>query len=169
MKLLKSFMPAWVKLTYRFLKKKIILLLYYGQGVSCPCCKRSFKKFMPYGIIKRLNAKCPNCNSLERHRLQMLFLTSKTSIFEKAGKVLHFAPEACLFKRFDNLSYIQYTPVDIDPAFFPRGTVKADITNLIFEDNSFDVIICNHVYLPPIHPSVHLSNRVKAYCCFHQC
>lgn len=145
MRHLRGLVPNPVKSIYRSLRKKAIVLFYYGHRVFCPCCKKSFSKFRPYGIIKRPNARCPNCDALERHRLQMLFLARKTTIFEEASKILHFAPEACFFQRFDSLPYIQYTPVDVEPTFYPNGTIKAEITNLAFQDNSFDVIICNHV------------------------
>ena len=57
-------------------------------------------------------------------------------------KVLHFAPEQAFYKRFRKLSNLDYTTTDLNS---PLADVKADICNLPFKDNEFDVILCNHV------------------------
>ena len=57
-------------------------------------------------------------------------------------RLLHFAPEQAFYKRFRNLKTINYTTTDLNS---PIADVKADICNLPFADNSFDLIICNHV------------------------
>ena len=57
-------------------------------------------------------------------------------------KVLHFAPEQAFYKRFKNIKHFDYVTTDLNS---PIATVKADICNLPFESNSFDVILCNHV------------------------
>jgi ubiquinone/menaquinone biosynthesis C-methylase UbiE len=57
-------------------------------------------------------------------------------------KVLHFAPEQAFYKIFRNQSNLDYTTTDL---YSPLADVKADICNLPFEDNSYDVILCNHV------------------------
>lgn len=56
--------------------------------------------------------------------------------------MLHFAPEQCFLKRFRALENIDYTTTDL---LSPIADVKADICNLPFEDNSYDIILCNHV------------------------
>ena len=67
----------------------IIRLFYLGDKVLCPICKKKFHKFLPYGRKIRKNALCPNCLSLERHRLLYLFLERKTNIFKKDIKLLN--------------------------------------------------------------------------------
>ena len=52
------------------------------------------------------------------------------------------APEQCFLKPFQKLKH-QYITADLNS---PIADVKADITNLPFIDNSFDVIFCNHVF-----------------------
>jgi SAM-dependent methyltransferase len=126
--------------------------LYAGNAVHCPICDRKFRHFLPYGVIKRPNAKCPNCLSLERHRLLWLYLTQQTAIFAPVSaplKVLHVAPEAALFGKFRAAKTIEYFPTDkfeegYDHAY-PEGTTNMDVTDIPFADNTFDVIICNHV------------------------
>ena len=56
--------------------------------------------------------------------------------------MLHFAPEQCFLKRFKNLKNLDYTTTDL---LSPIADVKADICNLPFDDNSYDIILCNHV------------------------
>lgn len=59
-----------------------------------------------------------------------------------ALKVLHFAPEQEFYKRFKKQKNIDYTTTDL---LSPLADVKADICNLPFEDNTYDIIFCNHV------------------------
>ena len=51
------------------------------------------------------------------------------------------APEKCFLKRFQRLNH-EYVTADL---YSPIADVRANITELPFEDNSFDVIFCNHV------------------------
>src|SRR3712207_361389 len=54
---------------------KVMSVVYRGNAVTCPICEKSFRKFLPYGRMNpRPNALCPNCLSLERHRLIWLYL-----------------------------------------------------------------------------------------------
>ena len=75
-----------------------------GSQVFCPVCDRGFRKFLPYGRINpRANALCPNCLSLERHRLIWLYLQETTDFFKSRRPVLHIAPEACFIPRFERI------------------------------------------------------------------
>ena len=51
------------------------------------------------------------------------------------------APEQCFLKRFQRLNH-EYVTADL---YSPIVDVRANITELPFEDNSFDMIFCNHV------------------------
>lgn len=122
---------------------KVLAVLYRGNNVTCPVCERSFKKFLPYGRIKpRENALCPNCLSLERHRLMWLYLKEKTPFFDSSLHVLHIAPEACFIRRFEKIHGKGYITADIES---PLAKVKMDIHQIPFEQNTFDVVLCNHV------------------------
>lgn len=122
---------------------KVVGLFYAGSAVTCPVCERSFKKFLPYGRINaRPNALCPNCLSLERHRLIWLYLKEKTNFFDRKLHVLHIAPEACFIPRFEKLHGDQYITADIES---PLAKVKMDIHDIPFPENTFDAVLCNHV------------------------
>ncbi|MDP3312592.1 bifunctional 2-polyprenyl-6-hydroxyphenol methylase/3-demethylubiquinol 3-O-methyltransferase UbiG [Lutibacter sp.] len=123
---------------------------YQGDKVYCPICKSKYTIFGPVGIPERENARCFKCNSLERHRLVYLFLENNTDIFtEKQLKLLHFAPEKAFYNVFSERTNIDYYPCDLVPERFKFSQnviiQKVDITNIPFDNDSFDFIICNHV------------------------
>lgn len=95
--------------------------------------------------MKRQNAMCPNCLSLERHRLLIHYLRHSTNLFRDSVKVLHLAPERILFKILNQQEQLEYIPADLFPEKYPKGTVKVDVTDIPFEENYFNVILCNHV------------------------
>jgi SAM-dependent methyltransferase len=113
-----------------------------GNAYTDPIDGKSFRKFLPYGYgIQRPNVLSPSTLSLERHRLLWLYLNNETNFFSEKKKVLHMAPEQCFLKRFRKLNH-DYITADL---YSPIADVKADITKLPFEDDSFDVVFCNHV------------------------
>jgi SAM-dependent methyltransferase len=122
---------------------KVLGIFYAGSNVTCPVCGKSFKTFLPYGRINpRPNALCPGCQSLERHRLIWLYLKEKTSFFNNRLKVLHIAPEACFMRHFEKQHGEGYITADIES---PLAKVKMDIHEIPFPENTFDVVLCNHV------------------------
>jgi SAM-dependent methyltransferase len=122
---------------------KILGVFYRGDNVTCPVCAKHFRKFLPYGRINpRENALCPNCLSLERHRLIWLYLKEKTPFFHSRLHVLHIAPEACFIKRFEKIHEDHYITADIES---PLAKIKMDIHQIPFEANTFDAVLCNHV------------------------
>lgn len=122
---------------------KVVGLFYRGTHVACPICDSGFRKFLPYGRINpRENALCPNCLSLERHRLIWMYLEEQTDFFKTQKDVLHIAPEACYINRFEKLHKDHYITADIES---PLAKVKMDIHQIPFGENHFDVVLCNHV------------------------
>lgn len=122
---------------------KAVGLFYLGSKVQCPVCDHRYREFLPYGRINsRPNALCPNCLSLERHRLIWLFLNQKTNFFSEKLNVLHIAPEHCFMKRFEKQHGEKYITADIES---PLAKVKMDVHQIPFGDNHFDVVLCNHV------------------------
>ncbi len=121
---------------------KVVSVFYIGSKVECPVCTHRFRKFLPYGRKARENALCPNCLSLERHRLIWLFLHEKTSFFEKEQDVLHIAPELCFIERFEAVHKDRYITADLES---PLAKIKLDIHRMPLDSSSFDVVFCNHV------------------------
>ena len=132
--------PLLIKLSY--VVRPFIAFYLKGNKYTDPIDNKSFRKFLPYGYeVQRQNVLSPSTLSLERHRLLWLYLTNETNFFTSKKKVLHMAPEQCFLSRFKKLNH-EYITADIDS---PIADVKADIVNLPFTDNSFDVVLCNHV------------------------
>ncbi len=134
--------PLLIRLSYVF--RWFAPLIYKGNKVQCNVCDMKFRKFLSYGAEghHRENVLCPNCLTLERHRLMWLFLQKKTNFFKDDLKVLHIAPEQCFYSIFRTQKNLKYLTADL---FSPLADVKMDLHNAPFEDNSFDVVFCNHV------------------------
>ncbi|WP_375323744.1 class I SAM-dependent methyltransferase [Flagellimonas sp. GZD32] len=133
--------PLLIRLSYWV--RPLIALSLKGKNFTDPIDGKSFKKFLPYGYENpRENVLSPSTLSLERHRLLWLYLKNETNFFSQPLKLLHFAPEQAFYKRFKKLDHIEYTTTDLNS---PLADVKADICNLPFQDDTFDVILCNHV------------------------
>ncbi len=123
--------------------RPLIYLFFKGNKFTDPIDGKSYRKFLPYGYGKqRENALSPGTLSLERHRQMWLYLQNETDFFTKNYKVLHIAPEQEFLRKFKKMKNLDYTSADL---FSPIVDVKADILDLPFEDESFDVIFCNHV------------------------
>ncbi len=126
-----------------FFVKPILKILMYGNKFTDPIDGNTFRAFLPYGYNKiRNNVLSPSTYSLERHRLLWLYLKNETSFFKAKLKVLHFAPESALMNQFKKLKNISYDTIDLNS---PIADIKADICDLPFLDNSYDLILCNHV------------------------
>jgi len=134
--------PLLIKGSY--IAKPFLALYYRGNKYTDPIDGKSYRKFLPYGYENmRENALAPGTLSLERHRLLYLYLKTYSNFFSQENlKVLHVAPEQCFYKLFRNQKNLEYTTTDL---FSPLADVKADICDLPFEGNSFDVVLCNHV------------------------
>jgi SAM-dependent methyltransferase len=117
-------------------------MFYAGNKVICPCCNGHFRKFLPFGSSQRPNAHCPKCGSLERHRSIWLYLKNNTTFLSDNLKVLHIAPEPIFQKYFISMPNLDYVSADLES---PLAMVRMDIMNILYEEASFDVILCSHV------------------------
>ena len=158
--------PRPILIRLSIVVRPILAFLLKGNRFTDPIDGKSFKMFLPYGYgNQRNNVLSPSTLSLERHRLLWIYLQNETDFFQSdfdsnssnkqsksiklrdtetssALKVLHFAPEQEFYKRFKKQTNIDYTTTDL---LSPLADVKADICNLPFEDNQYDIILCNHV------------------------
>ena len=72
----------------------------------------------------------------------MAISKTKTNFFNDKLKFLHIAPEYCFISLFKKQQNLDYTTADLNS---PWADVKMDVHNIPFDDESFDVIMCNHV------------------------
>lgn len=139
-----------------------------GKRCRCNICNRQFGYFLPYTCNKKelrqrektIKEKgiiaspqntfyCPYClsTSRDRHFKAMFEKIHFEETYLKPGtKVLHFAPEAGLSQIFIQ-HQCEYFPVDIDVERYSNipGIRQADICDIPFPDNMFDMIVCIHV------------------------
>ena len=159
--------PRPILIRLSIVVRPILAFMLKGNKFTDPIDGKSFRMFLPYGYgNQRNNVLSPSTLSLERHRLLWLYLQNETEFFQSeldsdspvtqnkriklrkdaetssALKVLHFAPEQEFYKRFKKQTNIDYTTTDL---FSPLADIKADICNLPFEDNTYDILFCNHV------------------------
>ncbi|MBN1639414.1 MAG: class I SAM-dependent methyltransferase [Ignavibacteriales bacterium] len=153
-KVVKKIIPKKYRSDVRSLYNHFRSLSYFGLKYQCNICNGHFRKLLPMGINKNATknivgggyrfALCPRCHSTDRERLTYWYLTNKTNILspQKKTKLLHIAPENNLKKVFSNINKIEYIDGDLNPL---KAENQMDITDINFEDNYFDFIICNHV------------------------
>lgn len=132
--------PFLIRISYLFMG--LFKPLLKGNSVECPVCGSTFRKFLPYGVSSRPNVLCPTCLSLERHRLIWLYLQKQSDFMTKPRKLLHVAPEQCFYNRFKHYKHIEYITADLES---PIADYHFDLHEIPFEENSFDMILCNHV------------------------
>lgn len=134
--------PRPVLIRFSYLFSWVFRFWYRGNNVECPVCGNTFRSFLPYGVKVRENALCPACLSLERHRLLWLYLENETGFFSDMMKVLHIAPEQSFLKRFRALKNLDYTTADLES---PLADLHFDLHEIPFDNNQFDLFMCNHV------------------------
>ncbi|MDZ7740893.1 MAG: methyltransferase domain-containing protein [Bacteroidota bacterium] len=175
--LIKKIIPFTLGQKLRGLWQKALGTYYRGKRYHCPFCKNSFRKMLPGGfdlpVIKekhiigagrRNNDVCPRCYSTDRDRLLYLFLQNKTDILKKKNvKLLHIAPAGAmkaLLSVQDNIEYIMGTKHH-QGFYYSKDILIFDITNMDYPDNTFDVILCNHVL-------EHIEDDIKAMAELHR-
>lgn len=143
MKYILKFLPRKLLIKYSFYLTPLLRILFKGNKFIDPIDKSTYSKFLSYGYKSiRKNALCPGTLSLERHRLLWLYLNNETNILKSNLKVLHVAPEQIFYKKFKKFNHWDYLTFDIDS---PIADIKGDLKSMDFIDNSFDLVICNHV------------------------
>lgn len=153
MKYLLNLLPRPLLISLSIWFRPLIKFYFRGKRFTDPIDGSSYRKFLPYGYQNlRENALCPGTLSLERHRLLWLYLTRETNFLNLSLKVLHIAPEQVFYTKFKTLRNWEYTTTDLHS---PLADVKADICELPFENEHYDLIFCNHVL-------EHIPNDKKA-------
>lgn len=126
-----------------YLATNLLKVFYLGDNVKCSVCGKHYRKFLPYGYVnQRSNALCPNCLSLERHRLLWLYINNKTNLFTDNLRFLHIAPELCFINKFKNSNNLTYHTADLES---PWADIHLNIEDMPLDDESYDVIMANHI------------------------
>lgn len=139
--------------------RKVLYMLYCIKNPKetrkcfCPCCDRDFVSFSDFKLYEdterydparfrnnRQDVFCPFCYSAPRQRILAHWANGNVNLL-KNSKILYFAPEYSMMKwvRHNN---IKLTTADL---FDPKTDLKLDITAIDLPDDSYDMVICNHV------------------------
>ena len=127
----------------KWIKSKIVWLIYVGNSRECNLCESKIRKFRVYGPSVNKNYVCPVCSSFGRHRFLWFILLRENLLPKRDQKVLHFAPEWCLERKLRSLVVSgNYIAGDLDPY---NAANIIDITNIKLNNDYCDLIICSHV------------------------
>lgn len=146
----------------KLLKRQVGLIRNRGEKYLCPFCGYRAKSLGPIGkreaVFKeknivggRRNGGCWKCYSTDRDRLVYIFLKEKLKVFEQPNgmKVLHIAPEDNLFKVLFKANFDEYICGDLFTEgyenTYPEHVQDMNILEIPYDDQYFDLIICNHV------------------------
>jgi SAM-dependent methyltransferase len=126
------------------LGKRMARLIHRGSDRHCPLCGANWRRFGSYGVVRRDDARCHECSSLERHRMIWLyFIKAVSGVAIRPGTAfLHFAPEPSLERHLRRAIGTGYVTADLYAA---RVDFKMDVTDIRFPAASFDLIYCSHV------------------------
>ncbi len=94
--------------------------------------------FSDFGRPPRLDAVCPKCGSLERHRLFWAWFRGDSKKLDEP--ILHFAPEQILEKNLRRI-YANYKTADL----FDKADLQLNIEDINVPNASINTVICNHV------------------------
>jgi hypothetical protein len=114
---------------------------FFRKERFCPFCGWRGFRFEPFGKrkLRRDDAQCPICFSLERHRAAFLLLHNK---IPRGQKVLHVAPETLMIPWLVSIS-CEYLNVDLHhPAMAMQ---QMDITATGLPDGGKTLVWCSHV------------------------
>lgn len=114
-----------------------------SNKVYCPIAKKEFKSFIKINH----HLLTPSNGARERQRLIWHYLVHELHILDKPARILHVAPELPfleILKRQKNLEYVAADKM-VDGYSNQKGIENIDLTELKFDDASFDYVLCNHV------------------------
>lgn len=148
-----------------------------GTNHFCAICQQSVSSWMPHPHIEQLSSEfmkmmegigsdlsiyqCPNCGCNDRDRHLWLFMGA-AGILQALpqARVLHVAPERHIERLIQQRQPLDYVRGDL----FPNNPqhLKLNLEALGMPDDSFDLIICNHVL-------EHVHDLQKSLSELHRC
>ncbi|MDH5833039.1 class I SAM-dependent methyltransferase [Luteimonas kalidii] len=88
--------------------------------------------------------ECPRCGAHDRERHLLLYMQTTGLLTDLGGmRILHFAPERRLARLIAARSPVSYVQCDLYPT--SPEVRKVDIAAMPFSDESFDLVMANHV------------------------
>jgi SAM-dependent methyltransferase len=131
-----------------------------SQSRICIFCGAEVEAWIPYriresdrsGFVKKLQTvgsnverfECPHCSSIDRERHLRLFL-DRLNIMEcaRGGSILHMSAEYRLRGYVESCEPRRYVRGDLLPQ--ADGVQQIDLQSIPFPDETFDLLICNHM------------------------
>lgn len=119
----------------------------------CPCCDTPIPRWRAGGYMDqphrydrrryesvRQDVLCPVCGALPRHRIIAWYLGWHSELIE-GKRILYFAPERCMMGWLKERGAASVTTADL----FNPADLTIDIQDTGQPDESYDVVVCNHV------------------------
>ncbi|MFT4524216.1 MAG: SAM-dependent methyltransferase [Bacteroidia bacterium] len=168
---LKNLIPESIQKSLRKARNK-------GDKYECPLCGFQAERFLPIGldmpVIRKMqivgaglrDGGCASCGSTDRERLIYRYFDKENGLMANASSmsVLHIAPEKNLTVKLLEKKFKEYACGDLHtPGYHYADHVKnMNVLSLPFEDNHFDVVLCNHVleHIIPDHEAMTSIFRV---------
>jgi SAM-dependent methyltransferase len=150
-----------LKAILRNIRTQYRKIVYSGSKYQCPYCGFKANDFLKIGLPYKAiienkiigagvrNGGCVNCDSVDRDRLLYAYFKHEIDVLKDLPEysILHLAPEWRLSEEFLKYNYKQYICTDkfMTGYKYPAHTVDMDIMNITFPNDTFDLVICNHV------------------------
>ena len=133
----------WTRALVRRIPLALRRRIFRGEARYCPVCRHSVSRFFHFGGANN-PVWCPMCESVERMRLNWLYLERDTDLCDgRPKRLLHVAPEVNLAQLFQTLPNLERITMDLEVR--PGVMLRSNLTELAFPDASFDLIYCSHV------------------------
>lgn len=131
-----------------------------GGSKRCIVCGHRVWRYMPYrdgwrgapALMRALDCvgsdpdhfECPHCGSHDRERHLFQYMQA-SGVLESinGGALLHFAPEKHLSRLIARSQPGQYVKADLFPG--APDVLRVDMLDMQFANDSFDMVIANHV------------------------
>ena len=158
-KLLPGFAKRLARSCYLWCSSTIFGLRFPGDRCQCNFCGFKANRFVSCGYDEgvlvekqvigggiRPNGRCPKCFSLDRER-QIVVVLNELGL-DKTSVVLHVAPEKNLNVFVRKTITQNVHECDLFPEYYrwADNITKQDLTKLTYQANTFDLILCNHVF-----------------------
>lgn len=136
------YVPSPLRSAIWKVRREVRAARYILRDHVCPLCGNERRFLVVNDAEARAETLCLRCHSLERHRRAVLFLRRATDLYSVPLRVLHVAPEESLRRELGELEHLSYVTGDL---LAPDVDVRLDLTDIEFDDESFDVVLCSHV------------------------